>query len=140
MIRPILLSLALALPLGYSATTPAEAPREKGPARQEETLTAEGAKAAIVRMVRDGKAPFGDPADAVAIEKIPLEKADGGRYRLGAFTLDPARKAFSLAIIPRGPGKACAFFYEGRFLWRDGAWRAEAALKASALGEWGGNE
>jgi hypothetical protein len=125
----------VASPLGCAENP--EAPLAADTAKQsEQPLTAERAKAAIVQMVASSKSRFGTPADADAINKLPLEKEESGRYRLGAFTLNPNESRFNLSVIPRGPGKACAFFCEGKFTWRNARWEAEITKESSALGDW----
>jgi hypothetical protein len=133
----IVLATVQALGCVGSSDTPIASNAAK---QDKQELTTERAKAAIVQMVADGNAPFGTPADADAINNLPVEKAEDGRYHLGAFTLAPNESKFSLSVIPRGPGKACAFFYDGQFVWRNSRWEAKITGESSALAEWPSRE
>lgn len=90
-------------------------------------LTAEGAKDALLKMMRSKAGQEiswfkGDVADKMA--KMKIEEGEGGWYAWSAFHFHPAKAAYTLVIHPRPGARACIFSYKGSFSQKDGVWSA----------------
>jgi hypothetical protein len=91
----------------------------------EPVLTAERAREALLERMR-GK-PAGDFGrfDPDEWAKVEVRAGEDGWYDFGGlFRIHPAKRAYTMLILPAPDAKACAFHYEGAFAVRDGRWVA----------------
>src|SRR5262245_27250715 len=118
-----LLGAALSVLAGCASKT------EQPPsAVQEETLTPERAKEALLEMLRSkpGKdlGRFdGGIADEMAKMKIE-EDEDGWHAWTGAFRFNTSKAIYTFVVRPRPGARACVFEYKGSFVSKDGRWSA----------------
>src|SRR5258708_1657175 len=95
---------------------------------QEETLTPERAKEALLEMIRSqlGK-DLGwfqeDIPDEMA--KMNIEEEEDGWYAwTGAFRFHPSKVIYTFVVRPRLGARACVFEYKGSFVNKEGRWAA----------------
>jgi hypothetical protein len=89
-------------------------------------FTAEGAKAALVAMLREAanrdakrcREVWGSPEAHRLLAEVPIMKNNRGEPRIGAFEVTLEQKIYRFWA---GEG---VFWYEGSFVWRDGQWHA----------------
>jgi hypothetical protein len=95
---------------------------------QEETLTPERAKEALLDMVRSkpGKELGwfqGDIPHEMAKMKIE-EEEDGWYAWTGAFRFNTSKAIYTFVVRPQPGARACVFEYKGSFVNKDGRWAA----------------
>jgi hypothetical protein len=100
-------------------------PTEAAPApQQEDQLTAEGGKEALLDAMRAREGEF-QWFDAARWSGVPLEQRPGGWYALGdTFQVNPYQAVYTLTIFPRPGLKGCVFHYHGSIVRKDGRWSA----------------
>ena len=119
----VFLGTALSILAGCSSQT--EQPLS---AVQEEMLTPERAKEALLAMMRSKPGKDldwfqGDIPDEMA--KMNIEKEEGGWYSwTGAFRFQPSRAIYTFVVRPQPGVRACMFEYKGSFVNKDGRWSA----------------
>jgi hypothetical protein len=105
-------------------------PEQPPSTRQEEKLTPERAKVALLEMMRTEPGIdlgwfAGDVPDKLS--KMTIEADEDGWYVWsGAFRLNPAKAIYTLTVRPQPGARACVFEYEGSFVSKDGRWIATA--------------
>jgi hypothetical protein len=98
------------------------------PVAQEEKLTPERAKAALLDMMRSKAGRDigwfdGDSPDKMA--EMPIAKGDDAWYDwTAAFRINPSRAIYTFTVRPQPGARACVFEYEGSFVQTDGRWHA----------------
>jgi hypothetical protein len=98
------------------------------PVAQEEKLTPERAKAALLDMMRSKTGKDlgwfdGDTPDKMA--EMAIEKSDDGWYAwTAAFRINPTKAIYTFTVRPRPGARACIFEYKGSFVQEDGLWHA----------------
>jgi hypothetical protein len=110
--------------------TPGCAPEDEPPptATQQEPLTPERAKTALLAMMRTKPAKDlgwfeGNVVDEMS--KMEIEKQEDGWYRwTGAYTFHPSKALYHFAVLPAPGARACIFEYNGTFIRKDGKWVA----------------
>jgi hypothetical protein len=127
MIRPILVSLALTLPLGCAANLP-EQPGGNDSARQEESLTPDRAKAVLLDLFRAEPRAFMEVPDPAQFAEEKIEKVGDNVYRIGPADVDLGRETFHVAFR-----RGCVFQFEGQFKRRGGHWVAVVTGGSTAL-------
>ena len=95
---------------------------------QEETLTPERAKEALLDMVRSkpGKELGwfqGDIPHEMAKMKIE-EEEDGWYAWTGAFRFNTSKAIYTFVVRPQPGARACVFEYKGSFVNKEGRWSA----------------
>jgi hypothetical protein len=95
---------------------------------QEETLTPERAKEALLEMMRSRAGQDTDwfRGDVTAeMAKMNIEAEEGGWYAwTGAFRFHPAKGIYTFVVRPRPGASACAFEYKGSFVRQGRRWSA----------------
>ena len=98
------------------------------PVAQEEKLTPERAKAALLDMMRSKAGKDigwfdGDTPDNMA--EMPIEKGDDGWYAwTAAYQVNPSKAIYTFTVRPRPGSKAHTFEYKGSFVQDAGRWHA----------------
>jgi len=120
---PVLFAGAL---VGLAGCAPEDEPPPA--ATQQEQLTPERAKAALLAMMRTKPAMdlgwfegnvVGD------MSKMEIEKQEDGWYAwTGAFTFQPAKALYHFVVRPAPGARGCMFEYNGTFIRKDGHWVA----------------
>jgi hypothetical protein len=100
------------------------------PTSKEQKLTADGAKAALLQMMRSDAAKDlgwfnGNVPNEMAKMTIEEEK-DGWYAWTAAFRFNPSKALYTFVVRPQLGLRACTFEYRGSFVWKDGAWSAAA--------------
>jgi hypothetical protein len=99
-----------------------------GAGANDDKLTAEGAKEALLKMLRSDagkKLGWFNDDDVDEIAKFKVEEARDGWYSwTGEFRFHPAKGVYTLEIRPRPGARACAFSFEGTFAKKERAWVA----------------
>lgn len=98
------------------------------PVAQEEKLTPERAKTALLDMMRSKAGEDlgwfdGDTPDKMA--EMPIEKGDDGWYAwTAAFQINPSKAIYTFTVRPQSGAHACVFEYKGSFVQMGERWRA----------------
>jgi len=95
---------------------------------QEEKLTPERAKSALLEMMRTKAGKDlgwfdGNTRDKMAA--MPIDKEDDGWYQwTAAFRINPSKAIYTFTVRPQPGARACIFEYKGSFVQEDGRWHA----------------
>ncbi len=93
----------------------------QAPEPPEPTLTALDAKAALITLATENPSAFADfPPDPKQLASVDVNSDSEGRFRFGAFLIDPSRLWYSADIEWTGG----VHNYRGDFVYRGGKWIA----------------
>ena len=118
-----LLGAALSFLAGCSSPT-----GQPPPASQEQKLTPERAREALLEMMRSKPGKDlgwfdGDIPDEMG--KMRIEEQEDGWYAwTGAFCFNPAKAVYTFVVRPKPGARACVFEYKGAFASSGGRWSA----------------
>ena len=122
-LAPVIFSVASGICAGCSSQS------DQSPSTlQEQPLTAERAKEALLEMIRskEGKELGwfdGDIPEQMSKMNI-VEGQDGWYDWTAAFSFNPSKAIYTFVVRPRPGARACLFEYKGSFVSKDGRWIA----------------